>query len=197
MNNLSFFTNGESSDDVSIDDEVSSLDHRLTNEAIAATSAGGMSKSGIGRAAALGMDVGSVDTGCTDSFQRENRHSRFQPSLILKKKIIGLMKKTRDTRELWSSKQILRRQKFVRPNHGNSAANQQQPIEAALQHKNGADLFSMDALASQRSREHSLVNKLGMATDAASYAKHESHSSGSSLQLQSGRSLNYRQGVNE
>eukprot|EP00526_Cylindrotheca_closterium_P014945 CAMPEP_0113601206 /NCGR_PEP_ID=MMETSP0017_2-20120614/107_1 /TAXON_ID=2856 /ORGANISM="Cylindrotheca closterium" /LENGTH=279 /DNA_ID=CAMNT_0000509487 /DNA_START=985 /DNA_END=1824 /DNA_ORIENTATION=+ /assembly_acc=CAM_ASM_000147 len=183
MQQLSFLESEESSED----DEVNSLDHRMTNEAIVATSAGGLSKSGMGRAAALGMDVGSVEPNTEEHLQTKSRNSQFQPSLILRKKMTSLVKKTKETRELLSSKQFFGRQKPFRQNNESLGSDEIQSIASEPQSRNarGADLFSIDALASQRSCGTSLVNKLGMATEVSSYlVQNGSQSSHRSLGLQ-------------
>lgn len=80
------------------DDENDSATHKRTNEAIIASSAGGM-----GRAAALGMDVGSIEESIADEVQIKNSHAWFHSSFILKKKMKSLIKKTKEVREHWSS----------------------------------------------------------------------------------------------
>ncbi|CAJ1946091.1 unnamed protein product [Cylindrotheca closterium] len=183
MQQLSFLESEEGSED----DEVDSLDHKMTNEAMVGTSAGGLSKSGMGRAAALGMDVGPMESNATEHLQTKSRSSPFQPSLIFKMKMRSLAKKTKETRELLSSKTKFGRTKPTRHNDESLTSHEIQPILAEPRsHKpQGADLFSIDALASQRSCGTSLVNKLGMATDVSSYlVQHGNQSSQFSLGLQ-------------
>lgn len=165
----SFLESGESSED-----DVDSLEHRMTNEAFVATSAGGLSKTGMGRAAALGMDVGSIESSTADHLQTKSRNSQSQASLILKKKITSLVKKTKETRELWSSKQFFGRQRPIGQNNQSVASVEMESDSTKSQagKPQGADFFSIDALASQRSRGASLVNKLGMATDDSAYLVH-------------------------
>lgn len=162
MKNISLFD----SDDDSVDD-VSSLEHRLTNEAIVPTSAGGISKSEMERAAALGMDVGSIEPSSAEHLRREQHNTQFHGSLILKQKMTSLIKKTKQTKELWSNKKILSRHKPAILSYGTSAHKTEEP--------GGSDV-SMHALASQRLRGTSLINKLGMATDAACYVQEENQS---------------------
>ena len=164
---MSFPVSGESSED----DEGNSLGYGMTNDAIVASSAGGISKSGMGRAAALGMDVGFAEGNHVDRLQRESGGSQVRPSLILKKNFTRLMKKTKQVKDRWSSKHVVDRQSAARPKNENFPSDElkSNASDHSLWPQSCDDVFSVDALASQRSHGVSLVNKLGMAPGVSPY----------------------------
>lgn len=140
-------------DEDSSNDAVSaSMDCKVTNRQVVPTAAGGQSTSGLGRAAALGMDVGVVEESVRPTERKKKESSASLYAANVKKNILGLVKKTKESYEKRKSQRKIHHKRM--------------PSED--------DLFSTNAIASQGSHGKSLVNKLGMAAEPASF-RSQSH----------------------
>jgi hypothetical protein len=162
--------------DDSSDDGVSSLDCKVTHRQAIPSALGGPSTSGMGRAAALGMDVGLPEESVDQSQRKKTHSSALLSSAALSSALLSASNIKKNLTSLIKKKKLeMDKKKSKRKGY-----HKRMPSED--------DIITTDAVASQASHgnSNSLVNKLGMAVDPT-YIRSQSQRSLSQTEQQSPR----------